>query len=162
MPKKDDALSTARNKLTQEALAILRETRSRMNPELLSVIRELITGKKMPLAVGRAEENVKSVSYPDAPLSPDLSSSFFSPLAEETPEKTDRVSLLQSPDPRPSVLEGDAKSHKIKSLDSFKKEMMEDKRPAQALPDREPVDREKITEIVLRYMKIKDSGRTKH
>lgn len=130
-----------RRKIMEHAMQVLRETRAKIDPELLSLMKKRISD------AGLAEPPAPPKKKPQ---NPDETKSVFA-------EKNVEALTVKKPAPKASAVQGAsayAGAATVKT-DTPKKE-------ATSGPEMVPVDRQKVAAIVMEYMRLREEKKPGH
>jgi hypothetical protein len=132
MADQNNERSIGSRMLRDRAMAVLRETRAKIDPHILIVLKERISGL-MPSVAGKAKAT-EQMEQQAAPIAPKKDSAFQAELK--------------------------AQEKKAAKVGTDKKFIPSQKFEDVPAPDNgmEPVDRQKIAQIVLNYMKNREDG----
>jgi hypothetical protein len=127
-----------KRKAVEQAMAVLRETRAKFDPAVLEVVRQKLSAL--------VPASLLSTSQPSVPA----------PLVHKQPEK-EELHPSKAPSPEP-----ERRIETPVSKEVIKPQKIAAETPKPSDPNAEKVDRQKISRIVMEYMKLKQDKKTKH
>lgn len=138
-----DNSPAVRSKIAEQALQVLRETRAKMDPELLSRMKTLLS----PLA-----------KMPPSPQSaaPAPTPSTLKPHTSSQPKGLERENGLFAADKKPQKTSSPGAAASLYGNTQSQADKNIVKKASPLGPEMEPVDRQKIAKIVLKYMELRE------